>query len=224
MSRPLDEFVREYGEGSRLRVRQGVISSVQAGRTLTVTIAGSTTAVSGVRYVEGMVPVPGANVWLISDGTDLWALGSLGTTSSTIAPRVYRTTDQTLTTATDTAVTWEADANDNAGMWVIGSPTVLTCVVPGWYTAAANVRFAANGTGFRAAWIEKNATTTLGRADIIATAAGSPTRFTVAAPAFNLAIGDTVRLMVSQNSGGNLALAATAETWTPSLSVHYIGP
>jgi len=221
---PLDEFVGEFTPSSRLRFRQGVISSVQAGRTLTITIAGSTTAVSGVRYLASMTPVPGANVWVVSDGSDLWALGSLGTATSTIAPRVYRTTDQTLTTAVDTAVTWEADANDNAGMWVVGAPTVLTCVVPGIYTATANVRFAANGTGFRAAWIERNATTTLARADIIASAAASPTRFTVAAPAFNLAIGDTVRLMVSQNSGGNLALSVTAETWTPSLSVQYIGP
>lgn len=223
MSRPIDEFVREYGEGSRLRIRQGVISSVQAGRTLTVTIAGSTTAVAGVRYAASMVPVPGANVWLISDGVDLWALGSLGTSASTIAPRVYRTTDQTLTTAVDTVVTWEGDANDNAGMWVVGSPTVLTCVVPGMYTATANVAFAANGTGFRAAWIEKNATTTLARVNTAIAAASTQTRFSVVTTAFDLAVGDTVRLLVSQNSGGNLALAAAGQ-YGVAMSVQYIGP
>ncbi len=67
-----------------LRFRQGSIVSVEADQcTLTVTIAGSTVPVSGVRYATGVMPVPGLAVWLATDGRDLWAIATLMTTDTT---------------------------------------------------------------------------------------------------------------------------------------------
>jgi len=67
-----------------LRFRQGSIVSVEADQcTLTVTIAGSTVPISGVRYATGVMPVPGLAVWLATDGRDLWAIATLMTTDTT---------------------------------------------------------------------------------------------------------------------------------------------
>jgi hypothetical protein len=67
-----------------LRFRQGSIVSVEADQcTLTVTIAGSTVPISGVRYATGVMPVPGLAIWLATDGRDLWAISTLMTTDTT---------------------------------------------------------------------------------------------------------------------------------------------
>lgn len=63
---------------SGLRLRQGTIVSVEVDQaTLTVTVAGSTVPVSGVRYATGVIPMPGLGVWLATDGRDMWAIAVL---------------------------------------------------------------------------------------------------------------------------------------------------
>jgi hypothetical protein len=200
-------------------LRQGVVVSIQA-YSLTVRIAGSSTDVAGVKYL-GTPPPPNAGVWLLANGADVLALGSVAALGRTIAPRVSRTGDVTLTTATNTLITWQADERDDYGMWDAGSPTVLTCRVPGRYVAGLDVRFAANATGVRAGWIELNSTTVVGRVRMAATSA-LPAQLTVCSQAFTMSIGDTVRAYVEQTSGGNLDLVVSGSS--PSLSVMYLGP
>lgn len=207
---------------TNLRVRFGKVVSVQTGRTITVTIAGSTSSVSGVRYTARMAPEPGSVVILLTDGADLFALDHVAAADLTLAPRVNRTTDQTLTTATDTAVTWQAVNSDAWGMWAAGSPTRLTAVVTGRYTATAQVRFAANSTGIREAYIRKNGSTDLARDRANALTSGA-TASTLHAPAFDMVVGDYIELWVLQNSGGNLALAYQS-IHEPSLTMTYLGP
>jgi hypothetical protein len=200
-------------------LRQGVVVSIQA-YSLTVRIAGSATDVSGVKYL-GAPPPPNAGVWLLANGSDIIVLGSVAALGRTIAPRVYRNDALTLTTGTDTLLTWQADERDDYGMWTSGAPTVLTCQVPGRYVAGLDVRFAANATGVRAGWIEVNSTTVVGRVRMAATSA-LPAQLTVASQAFTMSIGDTVRAYVEQTSGGNLDLVVSGSS--PSLSVMYLGP
>ncbi len=64
-------------ESSGLRLRQGVIVSVEAA-TVTVTIAGSTTQVAGVKCLQSCRPVAGSTCWMLTDGRDLFVLGILG--------------------------------------------------------------------------------------------------------------------------------------------------
>lgn len=200
-------------------LRQGVVVSIQA-YSLTVRLAGSTTDVSGVRYL-GTPPPPNAGVWLMANGSDIVALGSVAALGRTIAPRVSRTSALTLTTATDTLISWQAEERDDYGMWTSGAPTVLTCQVPGRYVAGLDVRFAANATGVRAGWIELNSSTVVGRVRMAATSA-LPAQLTVASQAFTMSIGDTVRAYVEQTSGGNLDLIVSGSS--PSLSIMYLGP
>lgn len=204
-------------------LRQGSVVAIGSAYTITVTIAGSTTQIAGVRYLGPTPPLPGTGVWLLASDGDVIALGSLAAAGRSISPRAYRTTDLNLTTGVDTAVAFEADEADTLDHWVSGSATRLTCKVPGRYVANAQVRFAANGTGFRAAWITKNGAGTIGRAQHIATAAAAPTWFDVTTQPVILATGDYLELNVSQNSGGALALSPSGN-WSVALAMTYIGP
>jgi hypothetical protein len=59
------------------RFRQGVVSAV-SGQVLSVRIAGNTTAVTNVRYLNSYGnPGVGDAVWLVTDGADLYAIGQL---------------------------------------------------------------------------------------------------------------------------------------------------
>jgi hypothetical protein len=199
---------------------QGTVVSVQA-YSITVTLAGGSANVAGVKYLSPVPPLPGAGVWLVSDGKALLAVGMTAAAGRSIAPRAFRNNALTLTTATDTTVTWEADESDAYGFWDSGAATVLTCKVPGRYMAVGDARFAANATGIRAAWIELNTTTTVGRVRAAATAT-LPAQITVTSQAFTMAINDTVRMRVEQTSGGNLDLLVSGSS--PSLSLIYLGP
>jgi hypothetical protein len=207
-------------ETSPIRVRFGVVSSVETDRTMTVVVGGGT--VSGVRYAAGMTPCPGYSVFLLTDGADLFAVDHMAADDLTLAPRAYRTADVNINTATDTAVSMQAVASDAWGTWVSGAATRLTAPVTGRYTANAVVRWESNGTGLRAAWITKNGADVIGRVQIAALS-GSPTMFTVASTPTDLAKGDYIELHVRQTSGGNLALIA-ADTYFPSLGFTYLGP
>lgn len=206
----------------RVRVRFGKVVSVQTGRTITVTIGGSSTSVAGVRYLTSVAPEPGSVVVLLTDGADVFALGHMAAADMTMAPRVNRTTDQTLTTGVDAAVSWAAVNSDLWGMWSAGSPTRLTAQVTGRYTATAQLRFAINATGIREGYVMKNGTTVLARTRVSATSAGA-TAFTVTAPAFDMVVGDYIELWAGQTSGGNLALAYQS-IHEPSMTMNYLGP
>lgn len=204
-------------------LRQGVVVSVQA-YTVTVEIAGSGVDITGVRYLGGVPPLPGAAVWLLANGGDLIALGSVAAASRSIAPRVWRTSNLSVATSTDTAVTWQAADGNALTFWNSGSnPTRLTVQVPGRYMATASLRWAANGVGFRTGEIRLNGGTIIGRHSQAFTAAGSPTQFTLVSSPVSLVIGDYVELIAWQNSGGALDLDTTSVHST-SLALEYLGP
>lgn len=204
-------------------VRQGQVVSVGSDYTITVTIAGSSTQVSGVRYLGTTPPLPGTGVWLLASGSDLFALGSLAAAGRSITPRVYRTTDLNITDATDTTVNFEADEFDELSHWVIGTPSRLTCIVPGRYQAVASIRYAGNATGFRTGWILRNGTATLARTQVVTTGAGQPTIFQVATGPFTMAAGDYLQLVTRHNAGATLALNPSSDALV-SLAMTYLGP
>ena len=205
-----------------LRVRFGVVQSVESDRTITLTVGGSTETIAGVRYASSMTPCPGKAVFCLTDGVDLFAVDHMAADDLTLAPRAYRTSDTALTTATDELVSFQAVASDAWGTWSSGAASRLTAQVTGRYTATAVVRFASNSTGFRAAWILKNGTDTIARVNAAAVT-GSPTMLTVSSTPTDLAKGDYLQLYVRQNSGGNLDLVHDG-TYFPSLGFTYLGP
>lgn len=203
-----------------IRVRFGSVVSVETGRTATVTVGGSTEQISGIPYLESMVPQPGKVVVMLTDGIDLFIVDHLSATNMTISPRAYRSGDLTVGHNSDVSVSWADVANDPWGCWASGNASRLTAPVDGRYMAVGTAEFAANATGYRAAWIEQS-TNTLARTQIAATPT-NPAWLQVVTPPFDLTKGEYITMSVRQTSGGNLALSRSS-TFTPSLSLIYLG-
>lgn len=214
------------GQQPAPRFRLGTVSAVNADRTINVTVAASTTVITSVKYLGDVQPVPSAPVWLVSDGFDMFAFGVVAAADRTFAPRASRATDQSISDAVETAITFDAVNSDAWGAWSVSNPTRLTAKITGRYLAVGTVTFAANANGGRSVWIEKNATTTLARVQLVSALAGLPTWLNVTAAAFDMIAGDDyVRLMVRQNAGtGSLNVTAPSSSHSPSLSLIYLGP
>lgn len=206
------------------KVLAAKVISIQADRTLTVTINGATEQVSDVAYTTATEPLPGSLVWCVSDGVDLFAIGLISTADRTIAPRANRSTNQNIANATDASIDFDGVNSDAWGSWASGANSArLTCKVPGRYMAVGQVTFEANATGFRRVWIEKDSSSTVGRVDAISIGAGSAMWLNVTSQPFTMAVGEYIRLMVRQNSGGSLAVV-NSSTFSPTLSLIYLGP
>jgi hypothetical protein len=203
-----------------VRIRFGEIVSVESDRTVTVTIGGSTDSVSGVPYLEGVAPKPGAKAILLTDGVDLMVLDHIAAPGMTITPRAYRTSDLTVANATDTVVSWQAVNTDDWGCWSAGNASRLTAPITGRYQAVAQLQFAGNTTGVRSAWIEHSVDGTIARTQLVP--ASTPLYFQVVTAAFGMTKGDYITLTVRQNSGGNLVLNQP-NTFDPSLTLIYLG-
>lgn len=197
-----------------LRIRQGTVVSVVS-YSLTITVAGSTEQVSGVKYLGSYAPRVGAHVWLVTDGADMFAFGHL-------APRglpALRVSGAatSVVTATETALALSTEVGtDPWNMWVVGTASRITVPYAGWYSVTGWASFAANATGVRGARLRQDGTTSLAWMRCPAAGAGA-TELSVSSGPVSLAASAYVELVVEQTSGGGLNV-------TPVVGVHYIGP
>lgn len=183
--------------------------------------------VSGIKFLGRGVPIPGQTVLLLTDGADLLALDSLAQAGSTISPRRYRTTAQSIPDNTETVVTWgTAVANDLLGMAGPSGGTAwdnrLYAHIPGWYQAAGAAEWGSDADGWRRATIRFNGTAVLAaqQADTDATGAFWQQ---VSTPTFYMSAGDFVDMTVQHTAGNALDLAYENE-FVPSLSLTFLGP
>lgn len=137
-----------------------------------------------------------------------------------IRARVYRTTDQTLTTGVAAAITFDAERYDTDAFHSTSVNTSrLTIPFAGYYRVTAGLRYASNATGFRQAQIRLNGTTLIGSVVVSATATNI-TDLQVTAD-YLFAASDYVELIAGQTSGGNLNVSAagnfTPEFWIDKL-------
>lgn len=59
-----------------VRLRQGVVDTVDAGSaTVDVTVGGSSTVITDVNYLDSYTPTAGDTVWILSNGPDLLVIG-----------------------------------------------------------------------------------------------------------------------------------------------------
>jgi hypothetical protein len=206
---------------TRVRVRFGTVVSVESDRTCTVSVGGGT--VTGVKYAARCVPCPGYPVILLTDGQDLFAVDHIAADDLTLAPRAYRSSNLTVANTTDTVVEWAGANSDAWGCWSAGSPTRLTAPVTGRYLATAYVEFSADADGIRQAWIRRNGAEILGHVRTPTAGSGSSTNLTVTTPAFDLAKGDYVQLVVRHSAGNDLTVNRDG-VLTPTLSLAHLGP
>ena len=141
------------------------------------------------------------------------------------AVRVYRTTTQAIATSTDTSVLFDSgnasESYDTDGMHSLSSTTAhLIAPVTGIYHVDGGVGFAGNATGRRDLWIEANGDgvkRALQR-ELNPTATDA---YLVTGCDINLSAGAYVRLMVWQNSGGNLNVLGNDRT--TFFNMHLVG-
>jgi hypothetical protein len=73
----LQRIVGDFKESpASLRLRFGQVTASAVG-SVTVTVAGSSTAVAGVSYLSSYTPVVNDTVVLLTDGIDLLVLGKM---------------------------------------------------------------------------------------------------------------------------------------------------
>lgn len=122
---------------------------------------------------------------------------------------VYRSTNQTITTATATAISFDTVVDDTDTMWVIGSPTRLTINTAGRYIIFGNIEFEANGTGDRKVIIRLNGSTIIASLHIDATAP-THTEDIPIETMWTFAVGDYIELVVTHTRGANLNVLTSA--------------
>lgn len=216
--RALVEALASTAPEAPLRLRQGVIQSVQ-GSSVTVTVGGSTTALSGVHYASHACPIPGATCWLATDGRD-WMV------FATLAPNgpAYGSMRQNAAQSIPDS-TWReynfGTRTDTVSNGVTLGSNGLTIVVPGLYQVTASADFAANSTGQRHSRLVVN-----GSAAIEGTggdrAAGGDIMRLRADGILKLAAGDVVNVSVYQSS--TAALNTSIGAGTGILRATWLGP
>lgn len=141
--------------------------------------------------------------------------------------RVYRNSDQTISTSTDTAIAFGQERFDVGGMHSTSTNTSRVTIPSGGaglYLLTASVRWAGNATGYRTLSITVNGApgtgTTIVDESILSIGAGAGTRQTVTTM-YQMAAGDYAEVYVWQNSGGNLACTSNGN-YSPEFTVCWI--
>lgn len=135
---------------------------------------------------------------------------------------VRRTATQSIATATDTAVIWQASIVGYGDMWDASTnPERITIDAPGTYDIRATVAFAANATGARVLKIRVNGTTDID-GDRSDSPSGSQATLLHVSRVYPLVAGDYVEIVANQSSGGALDIAFDTHR-APHVSVARIG-
>lgn len=124
---------------------------------------------------------------------------------------VRRNTNQAVTTATATAISWSAAVWDSHGdMWDSGAPTRVTITRDGVYTIICSVLWEDNATGVRSLILKVNGSTNRrgNQQD-----ASSPLEQQLSLET-NLADGDYIEVIATHNAGSDQDLVATRTVMT----------
>jgi hypothetical protein len=209
--------------GPNLRFRQGKVITVNANYTIDVQIAGDPNTLPSVKYLSNYAPKPDDQVWLINNGPDLLGIGMIAGADRTLAPTASRSTNQTITTSTQTKIIFDSVDSDGWNCWDVSpNPTRLTVPVTGRYIITGNVAFEAASAGHRAINILKNNTLELARSDFNPVSNSIDTHSTVTCHAVSLTKGDYVELRAWQNSGSDLNILDSGDH-SPKFSLIYLG-
>lgn len=204
-----------------------LVRSGATANTLTVALAGDTTAFSGVRYLNTFAPKAGGQVWLDTDGVDVMAVGALAGRGGHACVANVRL-NANLSVPADgtnyTTVGWEHAANDPFGVWQSGKPNYLMAPVSGFYLVRASVAFAAGTSGQLTLGIFKNTTawTNAGTsyAAELSTDAGA-VYMTATAHLIPMDVGETITIGVRSATARTANGGALNET---SASLLWVGP
>lgn len=91
ITKSITELADSFSEikSGPIRVQQGKVISIEnisGSKTLTVTIGGSEVQIPDVALLDSVYPIANAAIWVMSDGKDCFAFGSMNHTQTWIAP------------------------------------------------------------------------------------------------------------------------------------------
>jgi hypothetical protein len=141
-----------------LGYRLAEVVSVQANYSMTVKIAGSSTAVAGVRYLTHVPPRPGSSVWLIRNKEEWHGVGTMAHQAGWPVCRVRRAADGTSYASGAQTVSFDTEDADLWSMWTSGTDVVIP--IPGFYDLSGGLQFDldANNNGSRSVFIKVGST------------------------------------------------------------------
>lgn len=157
---------------------------------------------------------------LVEDITGaLWPSGT-AVTAGMLPPmpacRAYRSTNQTIASLTDTALTFDANAYDNGSLHSTSSNTSrITIAVAGLYHFQFWAQWATNNAGSRWCYFRPNGSGSFGYCSFPFRANGGH-GMNIGAD-YYMNVGDYVEVVVGQDTGGNLDIQGSSPT-TPSFS------
>lgn len=133
------------------------------------------------------------------------------------AARVYRSSNQTISNTTETAITLDSVTYDTNGYWNAGSPTLFT--IPsgqdGKYIVVGQVKWSVTGSGASYARVYKNGTLVgEGYSQLVDT-----NSVTLVVCEVQLAANDQIELRVFQSAGGSETVVGGAATTYFSLEI-----
>jgi hypothetical protein len=139
----------------------------------------------------------------------------MNTYTSNAAASAYLTSSASIPNISDSIVTWNAEEYDNDSMWTSGSATRITINTEGIYVVCYTLAWAANTTGERIGWVQKNGSSS-DRWGMVRTQASSGVGETIqnGVSIIKLNATDYIQVGVYQASGGNLNLLGTGTART----------
>lgn len=173
---------------------------------------------AGVPYIENAIELPEittpatpasgrGRLYFRSSTSKLYALNDAGVEymlADARGARAYRSTSQSIATATATSVSFSTTRYDQANFWSAGNPTRLTVPETGTYMIFGHVIYDVNSTGYRLTRLRLNGTTYLA-GDSKPAVSGDVTVASVATM-YRLTASDYVELVVFHSVGASLNL------------------
>lgn len=221
-------LAKKIKESRFLRFRQGKVDVINSNRTIDVSIAGQVGVLPDVKYLSSFPPKINDQIWIATDGVDLFGFGHIAASGRSLAPIAYRTTDYTVTFDTNTYIPFEAVSNDDWDCWDVGSATVLTIPITGTYIATGSILFTGQNNSYVSLFIEKG-TQEIARQDGTMSTKEHGWHMQVNSHPIQFTKGDTIRLGVHHdyNPTNDLIISSGGVDHTiyfNSLSFHYLGP
>lgn len=211
--RALAAAIANAGGDPKIRLRQATIVSVQTDSTVTLTIAGGSTQVTGVKVAASCCPIPGATCWVATDGKDMFVMSTL----APVGPAyvfVTRAATQSIADSTFTNIQFDTQVTDNADMWVATSPAQFVAKTPGLYSLNAFSTWPNATVGSKVIQVLVNgAIQYLMKWPVYNGPHYAQCTFT-----YRLALNDVVTFQVFQNTGAAVAMSSAA-AWC-----HWLGP
>ena len=115
--------------------------------------------------------------------------------------RVYRSSNQTISNTTDTAVSFNTEQYDTDDFWTSGQATRITIPVDGYYHITSMIAWEQNNTGYRRHWLRLNGSTAIAESRVEPSDLSDSGSLVETAYYFN--VGDYVEVYVWHNKGSS---------------------